>query len=128
MDTLHDDVTTEALTPEMAATCETQPLGRAIRLIGDVWILLIVINLLAGPKRFGELLDAIGHCSSKTLSHRLKLLEDLQFVERRAFNEIPPRVEYRLTAQGQALGSVIEAIEAFARDHLARDSRQPQAD
>ena len=109
----------------MAAACTTQPLGRAVRLIGDVWILLIVINLLSGPKRFGELLDAVGHGSSKTLTQRLKLLEELQFVERRAFNEIPPRVEYRLTEQGRALGSVIEAIETFAQQHLSVEPSHP---
>ena len=123
---IENSITTIAsLTPEMAAACTTQPLGRAVRLIGDVWILLIVINLLSGPKRFGELLDAVGHCSSKTLTQRLKLLEELQFVERRAFNEIPPRVEYRLTEQGRALGTVIEAIETFAQQHLSVELSHP---
>jgi DNA-binding HxlR family transcriptional regulator len=94
-------------------------MGRAIRLLGDVWILLIVINLLRGPKRFNELRDLMGHVSPKTLSQRLKVLEEIQFVERRAFLEIPPRVEYRLTQKGLALGEVIGAIELFAQQNLA---------
>jgi DNA-binding HxlR family transcriptional regulator len=83
-----------------------------------MWILLIVINLLNGPKRFNELRDLMGHVSPKTLSQRLKQLEEIQFVERRAFLEIPPRVEYRLTKKGLALGKVIRSIEQFAQQNL----------
>lgn len=104
---------------EMPEACAHNPMGRAIRLIGDVWVLLIVINLLRGPRRFNELRELMGHVSPKTLSQRLKELEEIQFVERRAFMEIPPRVEYHLTAKGQALGRVIEAIEQFAQQNLA---------
>lgn len=101
------------------AACATSPMGRAIRLLGDMWILLIVINLLNGPKRFNELRDLMGHVSPKTLSQRLKVLEEIQFVERRAFLEIPPRVEYRLTKKGLELGAVIKSIEQFALQNLA---------
>jgi len=103
----------------MPEACAHNPMGRAIRLIGDVWVLLIVINLLRGPKRFNELRELMGHVSPKTLSQRLKMLEEIQFVERRAFMEIPPRVEYHLTTKGQALGRVIEALEQFALENLA---------
>lgn len=104
---------------EMTAACATSPMGRAIRLLGDPWILLIVITLLGGPRRFNELRELMGHISPRTLSQRLKMLEETLFVERRSFLEIPPRVEYHLTAKGQALGDVIEAIELFAQEHLA---------
>jgi len=99
---------------EMSEACATNPMGRAIRLIGDAWILLIVISLLRGPRRFNELRELMGHISSKTLSQRLKLLEEMGFVRRQAFLEIPPRVEYHLTERGQELGNVIAAIEQFA--------------
>src|SRR5260221_14604785 len=100
-------------------TCTTTPLGRAIRLLGDAWVLLIVMNLLQGPMRFNALRATLGHISSKTLSQRLKLLEELGFVQREAFLEIPPRVEYRLTEQGQELGEVIEVLERFGTKHLS---------
>ena len=100
-------------------TCTNTPLGRAIRLLGDAWVLLIVMNLLQGPMRFNALRVMLGHISSKTLSQRLKLLEELGFVQREAFLEIPPRVEYRLTEQGQELGEVIEAIESFGKKNLS---------
>ncbi len=99
--------------------CAKQPMSRAIRLIGDPWILLIVINLLHGSLRFNELLEAMGRVSSKTLSQRLKALEELGMVERRAFYEIPPRVEYHLTEKGHDLVGVIGAIEQFAQKHLS---------
>ncbi len=111
----HDHSSVDAM-PE---ACATTPMGQAIRLIGDVWILLIIINLLRGPKRFNELRELMGNVSPKTLSQRLKGLEELQFVERRAFAEIPPRVEYHLLEKGRALGDVIEALKQFAEHNLS---------
>jgi DNA-binding HxlR family transcriptional regulator len=115
----------EAYPAAMPASCVTRPLGQAVQLIGDAWVLLIVIHLLQGSQRFNTLRDAMGHISSKTLSHRLKLLEELGFVERRAFLEIPPRVEYHLTAKGQELGDVIAAIKQFADKNFSAPADLP---
>jgi DNA-binding HxlR family transcriptional regulator len=98
--------------------CTETPLGRAIHLLGDSWVLLIIMNLLPGPMRFNTLRTVLGHISSKTLSSRLKLLEELGFVQRVAFLEIPPRVEYNITEKGQELGEVIAALEKFGNKHL----------
>jgi DNA-binding HxlR family transcriptional regulator len=106
-------------TNEENETCATQPMGRAIRLLGDTWTLMLVYNLLNGPRRFGELLDALGNVSPKTVSQRLKMLEEIKFVERQAFAEIPPRVEYRLTEKGLALVDIIEAIRQFGEKYLS---------
>jgi DNA-binding HxlR family transcriptional regulator len=57
---------------EMPEACTTTPMGRAIRLIGDAWILLIIITLLRGPKRFNEL---------RELTQRLRVLEEMGFVQ-----------------------------------------------
>ena len=100
-------------------TCTTTPLGRAIHLLGDTWVLLIIMNLLQGSMRFNALRATLGHISSKTLSSRLKLLEELDFVQRLAFLEIPPRVEYHLTEKGRELGDVIAALEQFGNKHLS---------
>ncbi|MEO8972470.1 MAG: helix-turn-helix domain-containing protein [Ktedonobacteraceae bacterium] len=100
-------------------SCTATPLGRAIHLLGDTWVLLIVMNLLQGSMRFNALRATLGHISSKTLSSRLKLLEELDFVQRRAFLEIPPRVEYHLTEKGRELGDVIAALEQFGNKHLS---------
>ena len=108
-----------ARTTEQPETCATHPMGRAMRLIGDMWTLMIVYNLLSGPKRFGVLLDALGNVSPKTVSQRLKMLEEIGFVERQAFAEIPPRVEYHLTEKGLALVDIMEAIQQFGERYLA---------
>ena len=111
--------TNHAQTAEKLEICDSHPIGRAIRLLGDVWTLMIVYTLLSGPKRFGELLDTMGNVSPKTLSQRLKMLEENGFVDRIAFAEIPPRVEYNLTTKGLALVDVIKAIDQFAMQFLA---------
>jgi len=82
-------------------------------------VLLIVMHLLRGSMRFNALRTELGHISSKTLSNRLKVLEELGFVQRQAFLEIPPRVEYHLTEQGRELGEVIEVLERFGTKHLS---------
>jgi DNA-binding HxlR family transcriptional regulator len=99
--------------------CPTHPLGRALRLLGDVPTLMIVCILLHGTKRFGEVRTAMGEVSPKTISQRLKILEELGVVSRQAYAEIPPRVEYSLTEKGCALHDIIVAIQRFGDQHLA---------
>ena len=108
--------------------CAATPLGRAIHLLGDPWVLFIVMNLLQGSMRFNALRATLGHISSKTLSSRLKLLEELDFVQRLAFLEIPPRVEYHLTEKGRELGDVIAALEQFGNKHLSHPAVSAKCD
>lgn len=107
--------------PEPLETCATQPLGRALRLLGDTPTLLIIFTLLQGTRRFGEIRAAIGGVSPKTIALRLRTLEEAGFVRRRAFAEIPPRVEYDLTEKGFALADIMAAIEAFGARYLSGD-------
>ncbi len=118
------DITNPSMTTEQTASCgshSTHAMARAIRLLGDMWTLMIVYNLMSGPRRFGELLEVMGNVSPKTVSQRLKMLEEKKFVDREAFAEIPPRVEYRLTEKGLALADTMEAIHRFAERHLSED-------
>ena len=108
--------------PEPRETCASHPMGRALRLLGDAPTLLIAYTLLHGTRRFGELRAALGGVSPKTIAQRLRLLESLGFVERRAFAEIPPRVEYRLTEKGLALVDILTAIKQFGERYLAADA------
>jgi len=117
--------TNQPQTTEPSEICASQPLGRAMRLLGDVWTLMIVYTLLTGRKRFGELLEVMGNVSPKTLSQRLKLLEELGFVQRHAFAEIPPRVEYSLTEKGMALVDIMEAIKQFGQRYLSEAEPTP---
>lgn len=100
-------------------------MGRALRLLGDVPTLLIICTLLHRTHRFGELRTAVGDVSPKTISQRLRLLEVYGFVERQAFAEIPPRVEYRLTAKGRALADIMTAIQQFGERYLSDEPSSP---
>ena len=90
-----------------------------MQLLGDVWTLKIIYTLLTGTRRFGEILETMGNVSPKTLSNRLKMLEEIKFVQRQAYAEIPPRVEYRLTERGLALVNIMKAINDFGERYLS---------
>lgn len=104
---------------EQEGTCNHESMARAMQLLGDVCTLTIVYSLLSGTRRFGELLEAMGNVSPKTLSHRLKILEEIGFLNRQAYPEIPPRVEYSLTAKGQDLADIMNAIKQFGERYLS---------
>ena len=109
----------QSLPNEQSITCASHSMERAMQLIGDVWTLKIIYTLLTGTRRFGEILEVMGNVSPKTLSNRLKMLEEIKFVQRQAFAEIPPRVEYRLTERGFALANIMEAINQFGERYLS---------
>ena len=90
-----------------------------MQLLGDVWTLKIIYTLLTGTRRFGEILETMGNVSPKTLSNRLKMLEEIRFVQRQAYAEIPPRVEYSLTERGLALANIMGAINDFGERYLS---------
>ncbi len=105
--------------------CADCPIAKASQLIGDVWILLIVRELLTGTKRFNQLQTALimpeskKTINSRTLTNRLKVLEEKNILERTVFaHEKPPRVEYSLTKEGRALSSIIDNMRDFGKKYL----------
>lgn len=95
------------------------PVARTADIIGNKWTPLIVRDLARGERRFSELERSLGGISPKTLSERLKRLEEVGVISRACFAEVPPRVEYTLTAKGHALLPVIESMRAFGLIWLA---------
>jgi DNA-binding HxlR family transcriptional regulator len=89
------------------------PVARTAQIMGNKWTPLIVRDLATGQRRFSELERSLIGISPKTLSERLKRLEEARVIERRCFAEVPPRVEYSLTDKGHALLPVIESMRAF---------------
>jgi DNA-binding HxlR family transcriptional regulator len=89
---------------------ETCPVARAVGILDGKWTLLVIRDLLTGTKRFSELRASLIGISPKTLTDRLRALRDSGLVERVAYAEIPPRVEYSLTARGLALKPVLDAL------------------
>jgi DNA-binding HxlR family transcriptional regulator len=82
------------------------------------WTLLVIRDLAEGPARFCELERSLEGISPRTLSLRLRALEEHGIVERRTYPEVPPRVEYSLTPKGEALAPLIEDMRRFGREHL----------
>ncbi len=97
------------------------PVEQTARIIGNRWTPLIVRDLAEGCRRFSELERSLGGISPKTLSERLKRMEEAGVVDRHCFAEVPPRVEYSLTDKGHALLPVIESMRAFGTTWLAAD-------
>jgi DNA-binding HxlR family transcriptional regulator len=87
-------------------------------IIGAKWTALLVHDLSEGPRRFSELEHSCAGISPRTLSERLRALEDEGIVDRRSYAESPPRVEYELTDKGASLLPIIDAMREFGRDWL----------
>jgi DNA-binding HxlR family transcriptional regulator len=92
---------------------ESCPVARAVRILDGKWTLLVVRDLLEGTKRFSELRASLAGISPKTLTDRLRSLEEHGLVQRAVYAEIPPRVEYSLTDVGLRLEPAIRALGAW---------------
>jgi DNA-binding HxlR family transcriptional regulator len=87
-------------------------------IIGAKWTALLVHDLSEGPRRFSELEHSCAGISPRTLSERLRALEDEGLVDRRSYAESPPRVEYELTEKGEALLPIIKEMREFGHQYL----------
>ena len=92
----------------------------AVRVLDGKWTMLVIRDLLTGTKRFSELRASLAGISPKTLTDRLRDLEQHGLVQRRSYAEIPPRVEYSLTAKGRTLEPVVGALADWGRIARAR--------
>ena len=90
-------------------------------IIGSKWTAVIVHDLSEGARRFSELERACPGISPRTLSERLRALEDEGIVERRSYAESPPRVEYELTSKGDALLPIIAEMRRFGHSWLVEE-------
>jgi DNA-binding HxlR family transcriptional regulator len=80
--------------------------------------MLVIRDLAEGRSRFCELERSLEGISPRTLSLRLRALEDEGIVERQTFPEVPPRVEYALTEKGRALIPIIESMRKYGKQWL----------
>ncbi len=94
------------------------PVARALDIIGDRWTILILRDLMRhGARKFHELESSLTRISPNTLSGRLRTLEEHGIVERRLYEDHPPRAEYVLTAKGNELRPVLRALRAWGERH-----------
>ena len=85
--------------------------------VADKWTLLVIDALEDGTLRFGEIRGRIGSVSQKMLTKTLRQLERDGLAVRDVFPEVPPRVEYRLTPRGRALGQAVCGMWTWAERH-----------
>lgn len=103
------------------------PVCRTAEIVCGKWTLLVIRDLADGRSRFCELERSLHGISPRTLSLRLRALEEEGIVKRQTFPEVPPRVEYVLTAKGCALVPLIEDMRAYGLSWLGSDCGSPDA-
>ena len=89
------------------------PLRYALGALGGKWNLIIIKTIGKKELRFNEVAKGIPDVSEKVLIDKLKVLVNAGVVERKNFNEVPPRVSYRLTEQGREALRIATRMEAF---------------
>jgi DNA-binding HxlR family transcriptional regulator len=105
------------------------PVCRTADVVCGKWTLLLVRDLAEGCSRFCELERSLAGISPRTLSLRLRALEEEGIVERQTFAEVPPRVEYSLTPKGEALIPIIDGMRDYGERWLgAACSSEPALD
>lgn len=103
---------------------ETCPVNVALNIIGGKWRLLIIFKIGNKKRRFGELKRLIPQISEKMLIQELKKLTETGIIHRKAYKEIPPKVEYSLTDEGIKVLPIIDQINAFGTGLLEKKSNK----
>ena len=101
------------------------PVETTLMLIGDKWKVLILRDLMSGTKRFGELKKSIGHVTQKVLTAQLRDMEAKGLLTRKVYAEVPPRVEYTLTATGYSLRPILDSMVAWGTDYQKQNGGAP---
>ena len=95
-------------------------LGPALEVIGGKWKALILWEIQVEPRRFGELKRLVPGISEKMLIQQLREMEADGLVHREAFHEVPPRVEYSVTALGASLNQALGPLADWGEKHAER--------
>jgi DNA-binding HxlR family transcriptional regulator len=106
------------------ATC---PVCCTAEIISGKWTILVIRDLAEHSRRFCELERSLEGISPRTLSLRLRALEQEGVVARRTFPEVPPRVEYALTEKGRALVPILDEMRLYGRRWLADEAARAPA-
>ena len=107
-------------------TCATCGLVPALDVIGGKWKALILWEMHAQPRRFGEFKRLVPGISEKMLIQGLREMERDGIVHREVFHEVPPRVEYSVTEFGATLNAALEPLCSWGEQHMERIARLHQ--
>lgn len=94
------------------------PVERTAKIIEGKWTILILRDLLEGTRRFGELRASLKGISPKTLTEKLRFLEEQGIVERTIYPEVPPRVEYALSRSGEGMRPIFDAMSEWGEQQV----------
>jgi len=97
---------------------ESCPVTACAEILSGKWTILLIRDLADGRSRFCELERSLEGISPRTLSLRLRALEEQGIIERKTFPEVPPRVEYTLTDKGRGLVPIIEDMRKYGQQLL----------
>jgi len=89
----------------------------ALNIVGGRWKPAILCRLIYGTMRYGELKKSIEGISERMLVAQLRELEKAQIIERVVYPEVPPRVEYKLTALGHTMRPMLRAMSDWGNKH-----------
>tara|TARA_R110002111_G_scaffold92180_1_gene143211 strand:+ start:1094 stop:1429 length:336 start_codon:yes stop_codon:yes gene_type:complete len=106
---------------ELISDC---PVSNALKIIGGKWRLQIINEVGTEKRRFGEMKRLIPDISEKMLIQELKNLVSFGILKRKAYKEIPPRVEYSLTKFGMEVLPIIEQIKSFGMTLIANKNNR----
>ena len=104
------------------------PVACSLDVIGDRWTLLIIRDLFAGKRRYGEFLSSPEHIPTNILAERLKRLEGAGLMRSVQYSEHPPRSEYELTERGRGLAPVLDSLADWGLEQFPgtrRPGRRP---
>ncbi len=102
------------------------PVQHALGYIGGKWQIGILWKLKSGVARFYEIKDSLPDITEKVLAENLKFFEQAGIIQKTMFATVPPKVEYRLTADGETLVPVIEKILSWGYEHLKDEKINPR--
>ena len=98
------------------------PIDNTFKIIGKKFTVHIIRNMaIMGQTRFNQLLDSIEDSNPKTLSARLKEMEKANLISRTVYDEVPIRVEYKLTKKGEDLKGILGQMAAFSMKHYSEE-------
>jgi DNA-binding HxlR family transcriptional regulator len=93
------------------------PVETTLAVIGGLWKVLILRELLGGTKRFNELHRALAGVTHRTLTQQLRELEAHRVIRRKVYRQVPPKVEYSLTPLGETLKPVLDAMHQWGEKY-----------
>ena len=97
------------------------PIDNTFKIIGKKFTVHIIRNMaMMGQTRFNQMIDSIENVNPKTLSARLKEMEKANLISRDVYNEVPVRIEYKLTKKGKDLQGLLDQMAAFSMKHYPK--------